>query len=85
MEITKDTKLTDILNEYPWLEKELVDKFPAFKALLNPIGRRFVRNATLEELASKAGKTPDHLIMRLEEVIREHEAGAEHGSGSQEE
>ena len=42
MEITKDTKLTDILNEYPWLEKELVDKFPAFRALLNPIGRRFV-------------------------------------------
>ena len=91
MEITKDTKLTDILNEYPWLEKELVDKFPAFRALLNPIGRRFVRNATLEELAAKAGKTPDHLIMRLEEVIGEHEAegeheaGAEHGSGSQEE
>ena len=57
MEVTKDTKLTDILAEYPWLEKELVAKFPAFKALLNPIGRRFVKNATLEELAAKAGKT----------------------------
>ena len=77
MEITKDTKLMDILAEYPWLEKELVQKYPVFKALLNPIGRRFVKNATLEELAAKADKTPEHLMMRLNEVIAEHEAAGQ--------
>ena len=73
MEITKDTLLKDILAEYPWLSDELKKKWPAYKVLDGLLGRMFLRNATIEDLAKKADRTPEHLIMRLEETIEEHE------------
>ena len=47
MEITKDTRLMDILKEYPWMEKELPEKVPAAKALLSPVGKLFLKKATI--------------------------------------
>lgn len=73
MEITKETLLKDILAEYPWLSDELKEKWPAFTVLDGPLGRIFLRNATIEDLAKKADRTPEHLIMRLTETIEEHE------------
>lgn len=72
MELTKDTKLMDVLAEYPWLREELAEKYPKFKALDTRLGRLFLKNATIGELAAKAGRTPEHLLGRLEGMIAEH-------------
>ena len=71
MSVTKDTRLTDILKEYPWLKAELLKKYPAFKALDNPLGMAFIRKSTIADLAKKAGKSPDELIDNLNKEIEE--------------
>lgn len=73
MEITKDTLLKDILAEYPWLREELVNYNDKFRLLDTPPGRIYLRKATIEDLSKKAGRTPQRLIDRVEQMIREHE------------
>ena len=75
MIITKDTLLKDILAEYPWLREELVKKNEKFRLLDTPPGRIFLRKATLEDLSRKAGRTPERMISRLEQMIADHENG----------
>ena len=38
MEITKETKLSDLLDQYPWLKEELSKVNDKFKMLNTPIG-----------------------------------------------
>ncbi|MDO4869701.1 MAG: hypothetical protein Q4A65_05380 [Bacillota bacterium] len=73
MEINKDTKLTDIIETYPWLADELVKKNKLFKLLDSRMGRIFMKNATIEDLSEKADRTPEHLISELNKMIDEHE------------
>ncbi len=77
MEITKDTRLMDILKEYPWMEKELPEKVPAAKALLSPVGKLFLKKATIGDVSEKTGKPSDELIRNLKLVIEEHSNGTE--------
>ena len=39
MNITKDTKLKDILMEYPWIKDEIIKINDKFKMLNTPIGK----------------------------------------------
>ncbi len=73
MDITKDTKLMDILDAYPWLADELTEINPRFKLLDSTMGRIFMKNATIEDLSKKVGKDPERLVRRLEEIIAKHE------------
>lgn len=76
MEISKDTRLKDVLEEYPWLKEELLKRYEKFSVLDSGLGRLFLRKATIEDLSKRAGKTPEHLIGRLEGIIAEHEGAA---------
>jgi len=52
MEITRKTKLFDLLNEYPSLEEKIIHIAPPFKNLTNPVLRRTVgKLATVEKVA----------------------------------
>ena len=73
MEVTKDTKLMDILNEYPWLSEELLKVDPRFKLLDSALGRIFLKKATVEDLSKKAGESPEFLISELNKILEEHE------------
>ena len=73
MEITKDTLLKDILEEYPWLREELVEYNAKFKLLDTPPGRIFLRKATIGDLSKKAGRTPEHMMFRLQQMIGRHQ------------
>ena len=73
MDITKDTKLKDILEAYPWLREELVKYNDKFKLLDTPMGRLFLKKATIEDLSKKAGRPPERLMEKLNEMILEHE------------
>ena len=73
MEITKDTLLKNIMNEYPWLEEDLKKRVPMIKPLFSPLGRSLRENGTIEDISRKVGKTPERLIEKLTEVIEEHQ------------
>ncbi len=56
MEITAKSKLSDVLNEYPQLEEQIIQAAPAFKNLKNPILRRTVgKMATVEKVVQIGG------------------------------
>lgn len=74
MKITGETKLKDILKEYPWLLDEAVKIDDRFKILQNPIGKMFIQNATISGLSEKSGLSTDELISKIEELIASHNA-----------
>ena len=74
MEFTKDTKLLDILDAYPWLKEELPKKDSRFALLDSALGRMFLKKATIGDLSSKAGISADILIEELQAMLDAHEA-----------
>ena len=44
MEINSNTKLTDILKEYPWLPDELVKLDGRLGVLKTPVGKMMIKN-----------------------------------------
>jgi len=77
MEITKDTLLRDILTEYPWMREELIKQNEKFRLLDTPLGKVFMRKATIEDLSGKVNRTPERLIYKLQVMLEEHEAKPE--------
>lgn len=73
MDFNKDSKLTDILEQYPWLPDELVKMNSGFKVIMTPIGKMMIKNATLADLSKKIGISDDEVIEQLQKMIDEHE------------
>lgn len=66
MEITRRSKLMDVLKAYPSLEEQIIDIAPAFKNLRNPVLRRKVGQlATVESVAQIGGLDVVDLVNRL--------------------
>jgi hypothetical protein len=64
--ITPKTKVGELLDSYPALEKVLMDMSPAFEKLRNPILRRTVAKvATLQQIAAVGGLKVDEIVNRL--------------------
>ena len=72
MEITKDTKLADLLAEYPWLKAELPKVNEKFKMLSSPVGKIMLGKATIAEMSKKSGMDADIIISRINELISNH-------------
>ncbi len=74
MEITRTTKLADILAAYPWLPDELVKIDGRFKIIKTPIGKMMIKNATIADAVEKTGLQEDVLISELNKIISAHQA-----------
>jgi len=72
MEITKDTKLADLLAVYPWLKVELPKVNEKFKMLNTPVGKIMLGKATVAEMSKKLGMNADIIISRINELISNH-------------
>lgn len=72
MNYNSQTKLTDILANYPWLPEELIKLDSRFKIVNTPIGKMMIKNATLADLSEKAGLSTDELLQKLQEMIDQH-------------
>ncbi|MGD8304145.1 MAG: DUF438 domain-containing protein, partial [Desulfobacterales bacterium] len=73
MGITADTKIDNLLKEYPFLEDFLVKLSPKFKGLKNPILRKTVgKMATLGKVADIGGMKLDDLLAALRREIDRH-------------
>jgi len=65
-DITPDSRLGDLLERWPGLERALLELSPHFKALKNPVLRRTVaRIATLRQVSTVSGVPLGRLIERL--------------------
>ncbi len=72
MEINAQTKLTDILDKYPWLPDELAMLDGRFKIIKTPVGKMMIKNATIADAVKKTGLQEDVLIAELNKLIAAH-------------
>ena len=70
MEITKETKLADLLAQYPWLKEEMAKVNDKFSMLNSPLGKIKEKKANIAEMSKKSGMDEDVLIAKITELIR---------------
>ena len=73
MDINKETKLSDIIAQYPWLREEMVKVNEKFKMLNSPIGKIMMGKATIAEMSKRSGMEAESIIDKLEELIKNHQ------------
>ena len=73
MEITKDTKLADLIAQYPWLKEEMAKVNEKFKMLNSPIGKIMMGKATIAEMSKKSGMEAEVIIGKIKELIVKHQ------------
>ena len=70
--ITAETKLSDLIAQYPWLKEEMAKVNEKFKMLNSPVGKLMMGKATIAEMSKRSGMEMDVLIGRLNEIIENH-------------
>ena len=73
MEITKDTRLADLIAQYPWLKGEMAKVNEKFKMLNSPIGKIMMGKATIAEMSKKSGMEAEVIIGKIKELIVKHQ------------
>ena len=73
MEINIETKLADLIAQYPWLKEEIVKVNEKFKMLNSPIGKIMLGKATIAEMSKKSGMDIDAIIGKIKELISKHQ------------
>ena len=72
MEITKDTRLDDLIAQYPWLKAEMAKVNEKFKMLNSPIGKMMMGKATIAEMSKKSGMEAEAIIEKIKGFINQH-------------
>ncbi len=70
--ITAETRLSDLIAQYPWLKEEMVKVNEKFKMLSSPVGKLMMGKATIAEMSKKSGMEADIIISRINELITNH-------------
>lgn len=69
MNITKDTKVSHILNTYPKLREKLPKLDPRFKKINSPMARILISSWTMDDISKKSGYSVEKLIAMLDDII----------------
>lgn len=72
MEITRDTKLKDLISTYPWLKDEITKVNDKFKMVNTPVGKVMLGKATIAEMSKKSGMDADGIISKISELVESH-------------
>ena len=65
-DITLQTKIAQLMSDYPELEQTLLELSPAFAKLQNPVLRKTIARVTsVQQAASIAGLDPAHMLTML--------------------
>ena len=72
MEITTDTRLADLIAQYPWLKEEMAKVNEKFKMLNSPIGKMMMGKATIAEMSKKSGMEAEAIIEKIKGLINQH-------------
>ena len=73
MEINKETRLADLIAQYPWLKEEMAQVNERFKMLNSPIGKIMLGKATIVEMSKKSGMEAEAIIGKIKELISKHQ------------
>ena len=71
--ITKDTKLKDLIDRYPWLPEALMEKYEAASRFNTPFYRALLKRATVEDVIKRSGLPLEILLEELAALVKEHE------------
>ncbi len=71
-EITRDTRLSDLVAEYPWIKEELFRISDRFRMMDSAAGRLLLRRVTVAELSRRSGMSEEALIGKLTSFLRTH-------------
>ncbi len=74
MSITQNTKISDIMAEYPWLKQELIRKNAKFRKLDSPMARIMMKRVTILDVSRKFGYEPASIITKLQQMIEARES-----------
>ncbi len=74
MNITQNTKISDIMAEYPWLKQELIRKNAKFRKLDSPMARIMMKRVTILDVSRKFGYEPASIITKLQQMIETRES-----------
>ena len=72
MEINKDTKLSDLIAQFPWLKEEMARVNEKFKMLNSPIGKIMMGKATIAEMSKKSEMEEELIINKIQELVKNH-------------
>ncbi|MBQ7599806.1 MAG: hypothetical protein IJU57_03925 [Clostridia bacterium] len=72
LEINENTKLADIMKEYPWIGDEAVKMSDRLKIINTPLGRAVIARARISDISRKTGFPPELIIEKINEVINAH-------------
>ena len=73
MEITRDTKVMDIMNEYPWIKGEVMKIDDKFKVLDTPLAKIILKKATIADVSEKSGIDEGTIIETITNIIENHQ------------
>ena len=73
MEINKETRLADLIAQYPWLKEEMAQVNERFKMLNSPFGKIMMGKATIAEMSKKSGMEAEVIIGKIKELIVKHQ------------
>lgn len=69
MDITKETKLKELLENHPQLKEKLTEINPKFKMMNTPMGKVMLGKATIADMSEKSGMDVNELIQKLSVII----------------
>ena len=72
MEINENTRLSAILDRYPWLTTELPKLNAGFRLINTPPGKLLLKNATVADLSRRSGLSVGDIRRELERLVAEH-------------
>lgn len=73
MNINSNTKVADILSQYPWLFDELTKISDRFMMAKTPMGKMMLKKATIADMSKRSGVDETTLVSKLNELIKAHE------------
>ena len=68
-EITPQTRLKDLLKQYPTLKSRLPELNPKFKMLNTPLGKIMMGKANVQMMSERSGIPLDKLIEGIKKLI----------------
>ena len=71
MEINGQTKLADILAEYPFMKTGMVEINGKFKMLQTPMGKMMAKKATVADMSERSGMPRSEIVGMLMERFGE--------------
>ncbi|MBQ6384902.1 MAG: hypothetical protein IJJ38_01875 [Lachnospiraceae bacterium] len=66
------SKVSEIFSQYPFVKDEIIKRIPEAKLIDTPVGQALLKNATVNDVASKVGLSPEKLLAELQNVIDVH-------------